>query len=88
MPLLAIVAFQGDRLAPALVVAADHQHQRVAAGLRCEIIPLQACCPAPSRMPIPGDNDPGLWHVRNRRDIQQPPSRQPRSKDRFLEAGR
>jgi hypothetical protein len=29
MPLLAVVAFQGDRLAFALIMAADAQHQRV-----------------------------------------------------------
>jgi hypothetical protein len=53
-----------------------------------EIVPLQACRPAPSRVPVPGDDDPGLRHVRDRRGIHQPPSRQPRSKDRLLEAGR
>ena len=61
----------------------DRRHAR-----RCEIVPLQACRPAPSRMPVPCHDDPGLWHVRNRRGLHQPPSRQPRSKDRLLEAGR
>jgi hypothetical protein len=65
--------------------AATGHDRRHAGG--CEIVPLQACRPAPSRMPIPGDDDPGLWHVRNRRGIHQSPSRQPRSKDRFLETG-
>jgi hypothetical protein len=53
-----------------------------------EIVPLQACRPAPSRVPVPCADDPGLRHVRDRRGIHQPPSRQPRSKDRLLEADR
>lgn len=61
----------------------DRRHAR-----RCEVVPLQACRPAPSRMPVPGHDDPGLSHVRNRRRLHQPPSCQPRSKDGFLEAGR